>query len=1478
MKLNDKDIYRQNIGIYHNKTHKYMSDKKLTTRLHYLSNHPGDAAANCRANLMLHMLLWVTNAAEPMVFSPSARRMKPAASGSGPAGVFRSPLGIGIKKISLSTVNAAEITANCCIRNDFPVSAEYLSAARLGYEGRDDCITGQSLRASRRADDKNHDNQPGRRWAGIAGTSTNVMTLISTAAMSAMKRLMENSVYKVKTYIDNISLFPSASAVEVPPAPVGNHSLINAHTDNLYYPKKNAAATLLKQNAAMYGFLNNIPIKNQENITLVADLVRDALSYIALEKVHIHELARVLLASVAYYGGSEGENIPGNVAGMVVRRWFHMNVLNDTFENFFTGQLSTYHDLEKLSLLSLGTRLHGVLATYWGNLTSQDGAADKSRCTEELWHRIIIPELPVLEYWQETPFNNISMTSFELGGIQAGLIFARQSDMNIGNISREEAAELGEFVQLQVEAGLAPPQWLLFYQFPALVRFIASREGHYQKDEIYASAVHDALQYYFKEKELYLQASNPFTALSVAMANYKSRTALAEEILNKSCSQVSASEYLLKITPDCPLSAMHSLDSPLAISYMRHNAGATSARLLFFYPDEASYVKLPNIDDVFIAQNKAITEKFSVVERLLLGLAWSTYFPTDDNHWHDVTVDKYVASEPLINPKFGFKYCQTRWFRESPGFYAFPADVAKIILHPETELFVMNRFYQDVLYALTRNNEGYRIIYLLPLQEYASLMPGNGRVSVCLLKTKKILPLSQNFAKLIESLVADHAAQMMNKLYEAGYDKHVLHMAKDFFLSLIPFYSCIDGIAEDEVEETVLDCALDIVSLIPVLGQINQLMSKSGTLLLKGLHTAGRNALTMAAARYTMKDIAARSAQLLLVHSLQPASKIVSLNEMIALAKGAARFMDPGFEIIYFVGKKSFYQAMSVSKHMGKSLPKIKALFERTLDTPLLLPPSAHFDPVFIVTEKGTGRKIGIKRLEDQKYRDREVYAMSNLEAGILFGPKLFLSKKNYFRAIPVKFSEKLKIMGHQGLGGKGGPRAAAKWRGDSMDAAGHAGAAGHSGAADPVNAAGHSGAAGSSDNAGSALRSMSAPLSNTLTSLKAKRLKFNEYGFFVDMNEIRTRINGKATSVIYDLSRNVFYPRKDKTKVETIIEFVPQDNYMINPDGKLEKTNILEPALATPQDQYEGIKALGIDLPWNSSPIKILANLKKNIPRKITSIWVGKNDIPENIIKNLQNNARMAKEFPRPYDFKLYLSSENNDAYVRNLARLKELAKDVVVINLEFTDYYHAFSQTKNFEHYSAAIDGNRGRATNFASACDVIRLDLLNRRGGLYMDVDDTLFLPPGLFDFSTSPEGLILSTPVYHSALNIKGKYPNSNWGTHANNPTLDAMLDESYRRYMSHKEFYTHRPSLEDAVASARYASTLSYLTGPDLFNHIIDQNLANEKQTREALKLLNLPIVMDRSTHAKLEEYWDLEVCALKNIVQVGNAHTWRHSR
>ncbi|WP_213990010.1 glycosyltransferase [Sodalis sp. dw_96] len=1414
MKLNEQAIYRRNIGIYHNNTHKYFGDGQLTERLNQLALYPGNAAARCRANLMLHVLLLVANAADTQAYARHGRQGGHAATGDGPAHSYLRQIRAEQNELPLPLAQWSEITGSICNGKISPAPISSLSAAaNVDHKAWVEKAISHQTRRARSADGINHHDRIGRLRAGTDTT-----------------------------------------------APAANHSLVIEPHGALYYPQENGKVAVDRQNAAMSVFLRDYIINDSAIINPITYLVRGVVSYIALDEKNIHKLAKVLLESVAYYGGGKGESIPDNVAGMVVRRWLHINVLKKTFENFFTELLSIYQDLESVSLLSLGTRLNNVLADFSANISTWDGAADEALFTERLWARAIIPELPVLEYWQETPFNKISMMDFKLGEMQAGLIFARQSGIDINTLTREEAAELGEFIQLQVEAGIAPPQWLMFYQFPALVRFMASQKGDYQETVFYTSAVHDALQYYFKEKERYLEANNPFNELAGAMANYKSRTKLAGEIIDTFCPQVSVSEYLIKITPTCLSSAAQSANKYIPISKFGRDAGAPSATMLFFHPDQVSEVELPDIDNVFIVQNKAITEKFSVVERLLLNSAWSAYFDTNNSYWRGVTVDKYVASIPSVNPKFGFKYCQTRWFRESPNSYVFSAENAKIVMDPDTELFTVNRFNQDVLYALSRNKEGYRIIYISPLENDSSFKLTSAKVSVCLLKTRNLLSSSQDFEQLIDSLVADHAAQLMSKLYDAGYDKHFVHVAKDFFLSLVPFYSCIDGITEDAAEETIFDCAVDIVSLVPVLGQINHLMAKSSTLLFKGLHTAGRSALTMAASRYTLKEIAARSAKLLFFHSLQPASKLVSLNEMIAFAKGAARFIDPGFEIIYFVGKKSFRQVTSVSKHMGKNLPTLKALFERTPYTPSLLQQPARFNAMSFAIEKGTGRRIGVQLLDDQKYRGREVYAMSNLETGILFGPKLFLTKKNHFRAIPVKFSTKVKIIRHQGLGGKGGPRAAKKWGDDSP------------------SAAGHSSASGSSNAAASVVRPESSSFSHVIHPFKAKQWEFNEHGLFADNNVIRAKINDKSASVIYDLSRNVFYLRQDKSKVNTIIEHIPQESYSLNPAGKLEKSNTLALASATFQEQYDGIKALGIDLAWNSSPIKILADFKKPIPRKITSIWVGKNDIPVEIIKNLQNNAAKAKEFPRPYDFKLYLSSDNSDVYFRNMARLNELAKDVVVINLEFTDYYHVFSQTKNYEHYLAAIEGNRGRATNFASACDVLRLDLLNRRGGLYLDADDTLFLPPGLFELKTNPNGLILSTPVYHSALNLKGKYPNSIWGTHANNPTLDSMLEESYQRYMSHKELYMQRPPIEDEVAFAQFSSTLSYVTGPDLFNHVIDQYLPNEKQTREALKLFNLPIVMDRPTYAKLEEYWDLEVCALKNIAQVGNAHTWRHSR
>lgn len=1436
MKLHDMAVYRRNIGFHHNKSQKYFSDKLLTKKLNELAKKPGDAVADCRANLMLHMLLIVTNAVEPVVHSRYPLKQERHA-----------PAGEAFQSTSLQENRCVHKTLSTPLMK--PEGAKNIFRGKREFSpcGINSAMSGSFVQTANTGRGKqrrirpmqlinNHPYAPGRPCFMEQGIMPEKMAIISN--------IVKDIVYGVKSFIDNITLLPVASAQELPEAIMANESLIIDSHENLYYPAENGLSAINKQNAAVAVFLHKYSDAGS-SIYPDAELVHRALVYIHADRNNINELSRVLLNAVAFYGGHKEEFIPEIIGNMIIRRWIHFNIFNDTFENYFTNFMLENLTGEQESLLSLGKHLKRVLTEYLSNIFQGNESPDKSLTMERLWDIVIVPELPVLTYWQAAPFNNISLRSFDLGEIHAGLIFARQSGIDYSKIAREEAAELGKFIQVQIEAAIAPPEWIMFFQHPALLRFTASCKNFTMENKVYTSIIHDALQCYFAEKEDFLQSNNPFNALAKSLENFKSRTTLAEEIIQKNCPQLSLTEYLIKITPICSDSMINRANNYIPISCVDKVASLFSAGVNFFLEGNFGTPLLPNIDDIFIAQNKALGEKFGIVDRILLVYAWSGFFDVTGDYWSNISIEKLLAFAPSINPKFGFRYCQSKFFWDIPDRYGFSAKEAKIILDPNNELFVLKRFNKQMIYSLSRQDDFYKIDYIATLEKMPHFSLDQNKIMVCLKKIKDIKPMSTNFEELIESIVTDHKTAFVNKLYNEGYDKHFVHKAKDFLLSLIPFYSCIDNVIDDPVEETLLDCGLDIISLIPVIGQVNKVMAKSSLLLMRGIHLTGRNALIMAAARNSIKDIAKRSAKSLMINSLIPASKVLSFNEIITLTKGMVRVMDPGFEIIYFVSKRSFQQAISLSQKLEKSLPKLSELFERTRHTSSLFQSKTGLDSVLIANDLRTKRKIGVKLLNDQIYHGRQVYATMDPETGILFGPKLFLTKKNHLRVIPIKFSIRIKTILAQGLGGKGGPSAARKWGADSAT---------------------QSGQSGSSSSFQAA------------SSLKTKFIDINEHGVLTKKHEIQAMLAGEPTSVIYDLSHNVFYLRKNIEIINNALDHIPQEKYLINSAGSLEKYNDQSLTPATLEAQHAAIKMLEVNLLWNFPAIKISAASKKFIPRKITSIWVGNNNIPQEIIKNLQNNALKAKIGNQPYDFKLYLSSADVMVFKQNMERLNKLAKDVVIINLEYTDYYRAFSQTKFHKQFLSAIKGNKGVATNFASACDILRLDLVNRRGGIYVDVDDTFITPPSETELMTTPSGLVLSTPVYHIALNIKGKYPNSIWGTHAGNPTLDIMLEESYRRYLKHKELYMLRPSLENKAASNEYAATLSYVTGPDLFNHVIDQYLPNEKQTREALKLFNLPVVMDDLTRARVEEYFDIDVCAMKKFIKIGNAHSWRYTR
>lgn len=385
----------------------------------------------------------------------------------------------------------------------------------------------------------------------------------------------------------------------------------------------------------------------------------------------------------------------------------------------------------------------------------------------------------------------------------------------------------------------------------------------------------------------------------------------------------------------------------------------------------------------------------------------------------------------------------------------------------------------------------------------------------------------------------------------------------------------------------------------------------------------------------------------------------------------------------------------------------------------------------------------------------------------------------------------------------------------------------------------------------------------------------------------LTARIRGQSRRLIYNLQENNFSEPSAKAGGN----YFPRYNEMIRLSPLFRRT-------VTDGQREATLKALGIHI---KLPLDFSATQAANvtpIPRLIHSVWVG-GEIPSEqrsaILTSLQNNALMARSGARPYEMKLYLSNRDSQAYAVNLEHLRTRAPDVPVVVLENTSFYKTFKESKYFRQYETAIDGNGGVATNYASAVDILRYRLLHFEGGLYIDCDDTLTTTPGSVDIKTSANGLALDEPVSNSTLGMDMQYNNSIFGAQKNSLTLDAISEESYLRFSQAQELYTTpRPRRftlaqqlaasidENAANEARlsaYMKNVSHVSGPKVFNDVIDLKLPAMRQLRDAIKMKahvwNFSLSREMQTNIAM---WGETLLPLGQISRIGNAHTWTRSR
>ncbi|UFH48116.1 glycosyltransferase [Pseudomonas sp. KNUC1026] len=218
--------------------------------------------------------------------------------------------------------------------------------------------------------------------------------------------------------------------------------------------------------------------------------------------------------------------------------------------------------------------------------------------------------------------------------------------------------------------------------------------------------------------------------------------------------------------------------------------------------------------------------------------------------------------------------------------------------------------------------------------------------------------------------------------------------------------------------------------------------------------------------------------------------------------------------------------------------------------------------------------------------------------------------------------------------------------------------------------------------------------------------------------DELHSLIGNDVTRLRYDLEFNAFVSELDLNEIN-------HPWYVsAGPGSHALAVQASEP-VATDAQRLATLRALGNDLALPVDYPALLPSQATPIPRQVWGIWVGEHLIGDDLLDTIAANATTLEKIG--YRNRLLLTRANPQRYQQNLEALALKAPGLEVLPLEEQPFYEAFRQGPMFEQYQAAIDGNGGVATNYASASDILRYPLLHSEGGIYKDLDDLWFDSP-------------------------------------------------------------------------------------------------------------------------------------------------------
>ncbi|XP_043484482.1 uncharacterized protein LOC122512616 [Leptopilina heterotoma] len=190
----------------------------------------------------------------------------------------------------------------------------------------------------------------------------------------------------------------------------------------------------------------------------------------------------------------------------------------------------------------------------------------------------------------------------------------------------------------------------------------------------------------------------------------------------------------------------------------------------------------------------------------------------------------------------------------------------------------------------------------------------------------------ESFDKFLTRISEERATLLNKTLAAEGYDQTRKEWWKDFGLSLIPFYTCRHAVVEKKYEEAELSCLMDAITAIPVVREFANLFSKLTTSVTKTvIHSAGTTFSSLAQ-RMTVKEVLLKLGPVIATE-VQNLSRQFTMETFKKFGLSLFRYLDPGFEFIYTIGKSGIRSIITLVTVIRKYISSLESIIMDLLAT-----------------------------------------------------------------------------------------------------------------------------------------------------------------------------------------------------------------------------------------------------------------------------------------------------------------------------------------------------------------------------------------------------------------------------------------------------------------------------------------------------------------------------------------------------------------